>query len=266
MRQTTVAGTDLRVSRISFGTASLHHVFSASARQTLLETAADLGVTHFDTAPLYGYGLAEVDLGKFLHSRRHGFTLTTKVGLYPWGGAARHASSVWARKGIGRAFRRVALPVVDWHLQKARASLHASLRRLGVDRVDLLLLHEPIHALINTDEFQLWLEDEVSRGLIRYWGIAGEPERIIPWLNGLHIFARVVQTRDSLAAREADFLLSVGRSLQFTYGYLSATRPNGQAIPAVAVLRSALERNSCGSIIISSTAVGRLSETLKCAE
>lgn len=54
-----------------------------TGRLRLLETAYDHGIHHFDTAPLYGQGLAESLLGSFARSRRDSLTITTKFGLLP---------------------------------------------------------------------------------------------------------------------------------------------------------------------------------------
>ena len=58
MRQITIEGTDLKTSKIGFGTASLHHIRSSSKRISILKTALNSGITHFDTARLYGNGIA----------------------------------------------------------------------------------------------------------------------------------------------------------------------------------------------------------------
>lgn len=56
---------------------------TSAGRLRLLEVAFEEGITHFDTAPLYGQGLAESLLGKFARSRRDSLTITTKFGLVP---------------------------------------------------------------------------------------------------------------------------------------------------------------------------------------
>lgn len=261
MNRTLIEGTDIQVSRLSFGTGSLHHLFSAANRQELLAAAASTGMTHFDTSPYYGYGLAEKDLGLFLLGRRSNFTLTTKVGLYPWAGAARGALTVWAQKSIGKMIPVVSRPVVDWNVDHARTSLSSSLRRLRTDWIDFLLLHEPDRALIQTDEFLRWIENEHERGRVRCWGVAGIAENVAPWVEEGNPLAKVVQTRDSLDQHEADFMEFGGRQLQFTYGYLSAEprRAAWTGGPVVA-LKEALSRNRRGSVIVSARHVSRVAQ------
>jgi aryl-alcohol dehydrogenase-like predicted oxidoreductase len=58
-----LAKTEIVTSRLGFGTARLHYL-APRERQALLAAAAELGVVHFDTAPAYGDGIAETELGR----------------------------------------------------------------------------------------------------------------------------------------------------------------------------------------------------------
>lgn len=263
MNQILIPGTDIRVSRLAFGTASLHHLFNASGRQRLLRAAADLGITHFDSSPYYGYGLAEADLGRFIRERRDNVTLTTKVGLYPWGYTNTYAFGVWSRKALGKLAPRLALPVVEWRVARARASLLASLRRLGTDYVDFLLLHEPEFSLIDGEEWLEWLEAERRAGRLRAWGLAGTAQRVAPLVQARHPLAQVVQTQDSLSGRQADFMTANGRALQFTYGYLSAACSRADAQRPEERLRQALARNRTGAVLVSTRRLERLLQLAK---
>lgn len=260
MQYSVIENTDVRVSRISFGTASLHHLFSGRQRQHLLETAASAGISHFDTSPYYGYGLAESDLGVFMQGRRHAFTVTTKVGLYPFGSAAHGAMDVWARKVAGKFYPRVSAPVIDWSIQRAANSLDSSLRRLRTDYVDFLFLHEPDIGLLNTVEFLEWVEAEKIKGKIRYWGLAGLPVLLEPWLRAGHPLANVLQIKDSLGRHDANAVLRSGRTFQFTYGYLSSEIGEGVAVPPGDLVCKALSRNKQGSILVSTRKAERIKE------
>src|SRR5262249_52407934 len=96
-------GTELQLSRFAFGTASLHHLSSSRSRRMLLEAAVAHGFTHFDTAPIYGFGLSERDLAPLL-AAEPGLTVATKVGLYPPGGTRQTWTEVFVRKALGKLY------------------------------------------------------------------------------------------------------------------------------------------------------------------
>ena len=255
MNQITLPGTDIRVSRFSFGTAGLFNASgSARERGRLLAAAYDNGFTHFDTAPYYAFGIAERDLRPFLAARPQA-TVATKVGLYSPGGETQSAALVFLRKAAGRAWPALSRATVDWSVERARSALSASLRRLGRERIDLYLLHEPDLRLIATDEWLRWLEDEGER--VAWFGVAGNSERIGPFVESANRLAAVVQTNDSLDGREADVVARFGRPPQLTYGYVSARRSGGP-LDAATILGAALRRNRTGSIIVSTRRIDRL--------
>ena len=82
MQRIKLKNTDLEVSKIGFGTGSLHHLFFSLSRREILSAALDGGITHFDTARLYGNGIAEKELSSLLGKNgRHNITIATKVGF-----------------------------------------------------------------------------------------------------------------------------------------------------------------------------------------
>jgi D-threo-aldose 1-dehydrogenase len=125
------------VARLGLGTAPLGGLFADVSPETAASTvdaAWRLGVRFFDTAPLYGSGLAEERLGRALASRpREEYTVSTKVGRVLQPGAAspefRGAPALEA--------------VFDFSAEGIRRSLTGSLERLGLDAVDVVLLHDP---------------------------------------------------------------------------------------------------------------------------
>jgi aryl-alcohol dehydrogenase-like predicted oxidoreductase len=246
--------TDLYVSRFSFGTAQLHHVGSAKAQIAHLESAAEQGFSHFDTAPLYGFGGAERALGQAF-SEENEITVATKVGLYPPGGCKQGRASTLARKTAGKFWSKLSRAEVDFAVERARESLEGSLQRLGRDQIDLLLLHEPSAELLQTDEWLGWIEKERDR--IRNVGIAGPQGVVRPFLDINNPLVQVIQTRDSLERREADILTSVGRPFQLTYGYFTG---HAHELDGREILSGALARNTTGSIIVSTRSIERLKE------
>jgi aryl-alcohol dehydrogenase-like predicted oxidoreductase len=257
MQQIVLPGTGLRVPRFLFGTASLFTVGTRSRRLRILETAIDHGLTHFDTAPYYGYGIAETDLAGVL--ARHPYaTVTTKVGLYAPGGEDQHAAVVFLRKAARRVVPSLARPGSDWTLVRARCSLESSLRRLRRECIDLYLLHEPQWALLAAEEWRRWLEDEVKSGRVRHFGVAAAAQHLEPFLAAASPLAAVLQAPDSLSEREADAILAHGRLLQITYGYVSRAIRRGEPFEVRDVLSRALARNSTGAVIVSTARPERI--------
>ncbi|WP_432100358.1 aldo/keto reductase [Streptomyces sp. WAC 04229] len=132
--------TDVRVSRLGLGLASLGGLFvpvsDADAARTV-DRAWDVGVRLFDTAPVYGYGRSERRAGAALGGRpRDQYTLCTKVGrlIVPGGGGTQ---PIWADPppGVG--------PRLDYSYAGVMRSVEESLERLGLDRIDVLHVHDP---------------------------------------------------------------------------------------------------------------------------
>lgn len=137
-----VGRTDVSVTHLGFGSASIAGLFTAvleSDATTMIEHAWDMGVRYFDTAPLYGYGQAERRLGSVLRQHpRDSYVLSTKVGrlLRPATAEQLAEPSQFHDVPDDR-------PVVDFSRDGIRRSLDESLQRLGVDRVDIVYLHDP---------------------------------------------------------------------------------------------------------------------------
>jgi choline dehydrogenase-like flavoprotein/aryl-alcohol dehydrogenase-like predicted oxidoreductase len=264
MQSTQLPGTSLKLSRLSFGTASLHHLFKSQQRQSLLRAALDAGFTHFDTSPYYGFGLAEKSLGELPPSLRQQMTVASKVGLYGPPGAGASVPEILLRKVAGKALPGLNKAVVDWSLVQAQKSLQQSLRRLQRERLDILFLHEPVQSLIVSDEWQAWLESLIQAGTIGHYGIAGEASLISAMLDASPGLAPIVQMRDSLQQRQADLLIHHGRPLQMTYGYLAAGNGNNGG-DGNTILRQALQRNTTGSILVSTRRMERLAALAQAA-
>ena len=136
MKSIKLPNTDLYVPRFIFSTASLFNAGNARERLSLLETAVDNGFSHFDTAPYYGFGMAERDLAPLL--RRHpNLGVTTKVGLYSPGGEDQQSLSVLLRKGAGKLLPTLSRPVIDFTISRAQTALEGSLRRLRRESIEL---------------------------------------------------------------------------------------------------------------------------------
>lgn len=255
--KTILPGTNLSLSRLTFGTSRLFSAGKRRDRHDVLAAAADGGFSHFDTAPSYGFGVAEKDLGDVFGHDPH-ITLTTKTGLYSPGGEDQLWAAIFARKLAGRVAPVFSSPMADWSVDRARRELDLSLKRLRRDRVDVLLLHEPELPLLNTDQWQQWMAEEIGQR-VGCFGIAVDDRRLLSALSAQQTLPEIVQTQDSISGNEAAPLLAAGRALQFTYGYLSALPTDKRSKSDVAsTIQSALARNTHGSVIVSSNNVQRV--------
>lgn len=120
-----------------FGGAAIGNLYAAmtdAAARDVVEAALAAGVSYFDTAPHYGFGLSETRMGQALAGRD--VAISTKVGrrLEPTGPAARE------RHGFVDAAPFA--PVFDYTHDGVMRSFEDSLRRLRRDRVDVLLAHD----------------------------------------------------------------------------------------------------------------------------
>ena len=130
---------DLELTRLSLGTAPLAGLFKSvdiSEGDQLIRTALDNGMNYFDTAPLYGHGLAEERLGRILSNVTKPFVLQTKVGrVLNW---VEKADPVpWFPDADPHI-----QPVFDYSADGIKRSLDESLKRLGVDQIDIALMHD----------------------------------------------------------------------------------------------------------------------------
>jgi D-threo-aldose 1-dehydrogenase len=129
------------VTEMSFGGAAIGNLFSEVSEddaRAAVEAAWEGGIRTFDTAPHYGLGLSERRLGDALrHRPRDEYVISTKVGrlLEPAGPGGQDTEGFAVPARYVRRF--------DYSADGVRRSLEASLSRLGLDRADIVLIHDP---------------------------------------------------------------------------------------------------------------------------
>ncbi|MFJ6983804.1 MULTISPECIES: aldo/keto reductase [unclassified Streptomyces] len=136
--------TGVRITPLGFGAAPLGNLYTALdddlARATV-DAAWTAGVRYFDTAPHYGLGLSERRLGAALAGRpRDAFTVSTKVGRLLEPNPAPTGSDLAAG---GFAVPDALVRRLDYSRDGVLRSLESSLDRLGLDRVDVVYVHDP---------------------------------------------------------------------------------------------------------------------------
>jgi aryl-alcohol dehydrogenase-like predicted oxidoreductase len=185
MKRTSLGGLD--VSRIGLGTMAMSGYYldptstDAESIRTI-QRALELGVTHIDTAEIYGPYANEDLVGRALKGRRDEVVVATKFGL------VAHAGG-----GPG---------VLDSSAANIRAAVDGSLKRLGTDRIDLYYQHRvdpntPIEDTVGT------LAELVSDGKVLHVGLSEAGPETIRRAHAVHPIA-ALQTEYSLWTRDPE--------------------------------------------------------------
>lgn len=190
MEYRVLKGTDLKVSRICFGTMPFGGQTDESEAVRLVDACLDAGINFFDTANMYNLGAAEQILGRALGGRRQHLVVASKV-----------------RWKMGDAPDDVGLSPAA-----IRKAVEATLERLGTDYLDLYYLHQPDDETALEDTLDV-MNHLVSQGKVRYVAhsnyAAWQVCRMF-WISEQHQwkFPRVTQPMYNLLARgiEQEFL------------------------------------------------------------
>ncbi|MFF7097155.1 aldo/keto reductase [Streptomyces rubradiris] len=131
--------------RLGFGTAPLGNMFRAipddEARATV-EAAWDQGIRYYDTAPFYGAGLAEERLGQVLSAKpRDAYVLSTKVGRVILDEIETDVPDFGEKGGLFEHGNPNKI-LHEWTAEATERSIEGSLKRLGVDRLDIVWVHD----------------------------------------------------------------------------------------------------------------------------
>lgn len=153
MEQRTLGGSGITVSLVGLGCNNFGAKLDLEASRPVIHAALDVGITLFDTADSYGNkGSSETILGEVLGPRRQDIVLATKFG--------RQMDSEGKKKGASRAY--------------IAEAVHASLRRLKTDWIDLYQLHYP-DPDTPIEETLRAVEDLIQAGKVRTFGISNMP-------------------------------------------------------------------------------------------
>ncbi|MFH8484172.1 aldo/keto reductase [Streptomyces longisporoflavus] len=137
----------VEVTELSFGAAGLGNLYTPITDEdavAAVDAAWDAGLRYFDTAPHYGIGLSERRLGEALRARpRETYALSTKAGRL-----LEELAEVAEEPACDDLDHGFAVPAThrrawDFSADGIRRSLESSLTRLGLDRVDIVYLHDP---------------------------------------------------------------------------------------------------------------------------
>ena len=209
------------VSAIGLGCMNICHGYGdpvpREQAERLLLAALEAGVTHFDTAALYGFGLSETLIGEVLSPHRNRFVLASKCGMQ---GVDLN--------GDGKPVR-----VIDGRPATLKATCEAALKRLRTDVIDLYYLHRwdkqvPIEDSIGA------LADLVREGKIRSVGLSEVSAATLRKAHAVHPIA-AVQTEYSLWTRNPEIaVLDACRELGVSFvafspvarGFLTSTPPD----------------------------------------
>lgn len=212
------------VSAIGLGCMNICHAYGEPVPEAdaarLLLAALDAGVTHFDTAALYGFGLSETLIGKYLAPHRDCFVLASKCGM----------TGVDLR-GDGKRVR-----VIDGRPATLKATCEQALKRLRTDVIDLYYLHRwdkrvPIEDSVGA------LADLVREGKIRAIGLSKVSAATLRRAHAVHPIA-AVQSEYSLWTRNPEIaVLEACRELGVAFvafsplgrGVLTASPPDPAA-------------------------------------
>ncbi|MFI0090802.1 aldo/keto reductase [Streptomyces bobili] len=186
MKQVSLGGLD--VSRIGLGAMTMAGVYTTggglddSESIRTIHRALDLGVTHIDTAEIYGPFHSDELVGKAIKGRRDDVVVATKFGL------VSHAGD-----GPG---------VIDSSAGNVRAAVEGSLLRLGTDRIDLYYQHRvdpntPIEETVGA------LAELVAEGKVRHIGLSEAGPDTIRRAHAVHPVA-ALQTEYSLWTRDVE--------------------------------------------------------------
>ncbi len=218
----TLGNSTLQVGRIGLGCMGMSEFYGGTRDEAehvkLLHAAVDLGIQHFDTADMYGAGHNEELLAKAFSDRWDKVTVATKFGM------RRGENGEW----LGLSARP----------EYVKEACDKSLKRLGVDTIDLYYQHRP-DPKVPVEESIGAMKELVEAGKVRFIGVSEFSADQIRAAHAVHPIT-ALQTEYSLWTRnvEDDGILDVCRELGIAFvaysplgrGFLTGAIPNREAL------------------------------------
>jgi aryl-alcohol dehydrogenase-like predicted oxidoreductase len=194
MKQINLGSRGLRVPAVGLGCMGMSDFYGSSSEARNLDVlarAAELGCTFWDTSDIYGPFTNEILLSKALKGRRDQITLATKFGV------SRAEDGSWQGTKGGADY--------------VKACCDASLKRLGIDHIDLYYQHR-VDPKTPIEETAFALAELVQAGKVRYIGLSEADSETIARAHAIHPVS-ALQTEYSLWSRdvEADILPTIRR-------------------------------------------------------
>lgn len=263
---------------LGFGCVALSTLASPRASRDLLEGVFELGLRHFDTAPIYGRGYSEILLGEFLRGKRDQVSVATKFGMSPSRRPRLPSSLAMRLNTLRRRLRPPARPspvetsppirppATPRRIGRAEleASFASSCRALGTDHVDLYLLHEEVPSALEPAAVD-FLQELRASNRVRQLGLAAngsryldlEPADLVPWNVLQYEFGPAWPAHAGLLRRfpaKTHIFHSCLRGVSPTAA--SGTEPGR-------VLASCLSANPSGRVLFSSTNLAHVRANLR---
>ena len=266
-------------STLGFGCVSLtQHTFLRDA-QNILEKAFDEGITHFDTAPVYGNGFSEKILGSFIKNKRSRVTITTKCGLGNFNQPAINLNMALLLNAIknklrnktenAENFQQTLFPFRSIDINYVKHHLQKSLQNLQTEFIDYYLLHEAIPAFLTPDAAD-FLNEQKQKGIIGEVGVATSYINLLPVNNNDLEGFTVLQYENGPNYKTDDIKIKYPGKKHFYHSALrsisSLDKKYSNSEWAGIILNRACKINPSGKILFSTTKSKRLMHNLAAFE
>ncbi|MDR2301301.1 MAG: aldo/keto reductase [Deltaproteobacteria bacterium] len=241
-----ILGKDLAVSAVGLGCMGFSHAYGTATEKNeatrLIRGAVEMGYTFFDTAECY--------VGRFADGTPSNNEELVGEALRPF----RDHVVIATKFGVRLETDKIVPPVSDSRPRVIRESAEGSLKRLGVDRIDLYYQHR-IDPNVPPEEVAVVMADLMKEGKIRYWGVSEADET---YLRRAHVVCPVtaIQNRYSMMARYHESLFSVLEELNIGFvayspmanGFLSGKYGQDSTFEPITDYRSVMPQYSSEGI------------------